>query len=424
MISRKDADDDTVERRSWQLGLGLAIVVVLIFLAGVLSRKSAAFEVWQAQLPVKLTGLLTPGLLSPSHQRFGARCSTCHQAAFTSVGDAACTECHKAVARHRNKPGQAAATSPEPPCIDCHIAHQNKAAVVDTRSAPCVACHNGQEARLAANRDFGEAHEPFRLTIFDGTKETRLREGAATLPRERSGLKFSHAAHLKKDGVSSPEGQTILGCTGCHRPDAAGQGFNPPQMESDCQQSGCHRARFAEPMRGVVPHVSVRALMDRMRSFFAARLADDPAESRQRCGGANPAGSAGRRLLDCANDLARDAAARSVFRPSGDDLGCALCHELAETSQREAPWKIEPVRWTARWHASADFPHVRHSTINCGDCHSKSSSKEAADVSIPGIAKCRECHAGTTANQGRIATGCADCHAFHRHAAALPEEAR
>jgi hypothetical protein len=424
MTNRQDADVDAAERNGWRLGLVLAIGVLLVFLAGIVARTSPSFEAWQARLPIKLTGLLTPDSLSPAHQRFGAQCSTCHQAAFTAVGDAACVECHKAVARHRNKPGPSTATSPEPPCIDCHIAHRNKAAVVDTRSAPCVTCHSRQEARLAANRDFSDAHAPFRLTLFSGNQETRLREDAATLLREKSGLKFSHAAHLKKDGVSSPEGQTILGCTSCHQPDAGGQGFNPPQMESSCQQSGCHRARFAAPMRGVVPHVPERVLMDRMRSFFAARLADDAAEFRQRCVGANPAGSAGRRLLDCANDLARDAAARSLFRASGEDLGCALCHELAETGQREAPWKIEPVRWTVRWHASADFPHARHSTISCGDCHSKSSSKEAADVSIPGIAKCRECHAGATAAEGRIATGCADCHAFHRHAAALPEGLR
>lgn len=421
MADRPDTGGDVAERRSWQLGLAVAIVVLLIFLAGILTRTSPAFESWQAQLPVTLTGLLTPGSLTPAHQRFGARCSTCHRDAFTTVGNDTCVECHKAVAGHRTKAEPAAGNTPEPPCIDCHITHRNKAAVVDARSAPCIDCHIRQEARLAANRDFGKAHAPFRLTLFNGKQETRLRDDAATVPRENSGLKFSHAAHLKADGVSSPEGQTILGCTSCHRPDAAGLGFTAPRMDAGCQQSGCHRARFAEPMRGVVPHASVRVLMDRMRGFFAARLADDPAEFRQHCAGASPAGSTGRRLLDCANELARGAAARSIFRQAGDDPGCALCHELSETGQREAPWKIEPVRWTAKWHASANFPHAKHSTIRCNDCHSKSSSKEAADVSIPGIAACRQCHDGTTPAPGRLATGCADCHAFHRHAAALAE---
>jgi hypothetical protein len=421
---RPDADGDAAERRSWQLGLALAGVILLLVLAGLFARASSSFEAWQARLPIKPTEFLAPGSLSPAHQSFGARCSTCHRTAFASVADPACVECHRTVGDHRNKPEPAAAASPEPPCITCHIAHQKKAAVVDTRSAACVDCHAREEARLGANRDFGEAHAPFRLTIFDGKKETRLREDAAPVPREKSGLKFSHAAHLKVDGVASPEGQTILGCTSCHRPDEAGRGFNPPQMEAGCQQSGCHRARFAEPMRGVVPHVSVRELMDRLRTFFAARLADDPVEFRQRCGSMSQTGNAGRRLLDCANDIARDAAARSLFRQSGDELGCALCHELMETGHREAPWKIEPVRWTARWHSSASFPHSRHSTINCGDCHSKTSSKNAEDLSIPGIAKCRECHAGTTGSRGKLATGCADCHAFHRHAATSPEELR
>jgi hypothetical protein len=225
MADRPDTGGDVAERRSWQLGLAVAIVVLLIFLAGILTRTSPAFESWQAQLPVTLTGLLTPGSLTPAHQRFGARCSTCHRDAFTTVGNDTCVECHKAVAGHRTKAEPAAGNTPEPPCIDCHITHRNKAAVVDARSAPCIDCHIRQEARLAANRDFGKAHAPFRLTLFNGKQETRLRDDAATVPRENSGLKFSHAAHLKADGVSSPEGQTILGCTSCHRPDAAGPGL-------------------------------------------------------------------------------------------------------------------------------------------------------------------------------------------------------
>lgn len=421
---RQDADGDAAERRSWRFGLVLAGLILLLFLAGIFSRTSASFEAWQAKLPVKLTGFLTPGSLSQAHERFGAQCSICHQAAFSAVADPACVECHKAVGEHRNSPEPATAGPAPPRCVACHSAHRNKTAVVDTRSMACVDCHTRQEARLAANRDFGEAHAPFRLAVFDGKKETTLREDAPVPPTEKSGIKFSHAAHLKAEGVSSPEGQTILGCTGCHRPDESGQGFKPPQMESGCQQSGCHRARFAEPMRGVVPHANVRELMDRMRTFFAARLADDLVEFRQRCGGTNQTGSTGRRLLDCANDIARDTAARTLFRQSGDELGCALCHELAETGHREAPWKIEPIRWTANWHPSANFPHARHATIQCSDCHSKSSSKKATDLSIPGIAKCRECHAGTAASAGKLATGCADCHIFHRHAAAPSEAAR
>lgn len=422
--SRPDADGDAAERQSWRLGLALAGVILLLWLAGLFARTSPPFEAWQARQPISLTGLLAPSHLTPAHERFGARCSTCHQSAFTAVADAACMECHKSVGIHRNEPGPATAASPDASCRGCHAAHRSKAAVVDTRNPACIDCHARQEARLAAIRDFGDSHPPFRLTIVGGSKDTKLREDAANPPREKPGLKFSHAAHLKPDGVASPEGQTMLGCTSCHRPDDAGHGFDPPQMEATCQQSGCHRARFAEPMRGVIPHTTVRELMDRMRTFFAARLADDPVEFRQQCGGTNPAGNTGRRLLDCADGIARDAAARYLFRPSGDELGCALCHEVVVTGRREAAWKIEPVRWTARWHSSANFPHSRHATIGCLDCHAKANSKEASDLSLPGIAKCRECHAGTTGSQGKVATGCADCHAFHRHPPAPLEEAR
>lgn len=419
-----DPDGGAAEGRGWRLGVALAGLILLLFLAGVFAGASPSFEAWQAKLPVTLTGLLTPGSLSPAHERFGARCSLCHQAAFNAVADSACTECHKELGAHRIAPDAASAGPSSPRCAACHAAHRNKAAVVDTRSTPCVDCHSRQDERLAANRDFGAAHAPFRVAVFDGKKVTMLREDAPVSPTEKSGMKFSHAAHLKADGVSSPEGQTVLGCTSCHRPDEAGQSFKPPHMESGCQQSGCHRARFEEPIRGVVPHVTVRELMDRMRTFFAASLADDAVEFRRQCGGTNPTGSAGRRLLDCANDIARETAARTLFRQTGEDLGCALCHELVETGHRETPWKIEPVRWTTHWHPSASFPHARHATLDCGDCHSKASSKKANDLSIPGIAKCRECHAGIAGARGKLATGCADCHIFHRHAATASEAAR
>jgi hypothetical protein len=412
------------ERRSWQLGITLASVILLLFLATLLTRTSLPFEAWQARLPITLTGFLTPGSLSPAHELVGARCSTCHRTAFTGVADSACVDCHAAIGKHREKVKPGPDPSLDPPCIACHIAHRNKAAVVNTRSATCVDCHARHETRLGAIRDFGETHAPFRLAIFDGKKETGVREDAAIAPREKPNLKFSHAAHLREDGVASPEGQTILDCTSCHRLDEAGRSFDPPRMEAGCQQSGCHRARFADPMRGVVPHASVRELMDRMRAFFAARLADDPVEFRQRCGGTGQTGSAGRRLLDCAHENARDAAARSLFRQSGDELACALCHELVDTGHREVPWKILPVRRTAKWHSSAEFPHFRHTTIKCGDCHSKGRSKEAADLSIPGIAKCRECHAGPAGSQGKLSTDCADCHSFHRHRAAQLEATR
>lgn len=402
-------------------GLTLAAVLLVPFCAALLTLVSPAFEAWQAQQVVKLTGWLDPAPLSRAHGQFGHRCTVCHQQPFVAVADAACTECHQTTGRHVTDAEKAARARAR--CTDCHALHAAKAEAADGRGAPCIECHARQETRLAEVRDFARSHPPFRLSFNVGDTAVRVRENASPAPAEQPNLAFSHEVHLAADGVSSPEGQTVLHCADCHRPDAGGRGFLAPDMATSCQQSGCHGMRFAKPLRGVVPHGAVRDVFERTRNAQARRLADAPEDAAKECGWpARPAASH-RQLLDCADAASRGFLAGSLFRQQGDAPGCALCHQLAESSAADAPWKVAPVRMSRRWHATAWFPHRRHASVKCADCHDKSGSTRAEDVAIPGITRCRECHGGDSFGDSKVGLTCADCHDYHRFSKSPPDPA-
>lgn len=53
------------------------------------------------------------------------------------------------------------------------------------------------------------------------------------------------------------------------------------------------------------------------------------------------------------------------------------------------------------WQPLAVFPHARHGTVDCGECHDKANSNKSEDMSFPGIKKCRECHGGGRGPRGK-----------------------
>lgn len=398
-----------------RLGLGLAAFILLaFFVLPMLPLASPPIDKWQAGLPVRLTESVNPGPLSAGHAVSGMKCSACHQRAFRGVTDAACTKCHERVSAHLSAHSQHADRLGETRCTHCHASHEGKADAIRDGSSRCVGCHKRVEGTVAEARDFGSSHPPFHLTVPAGRKVVRVREDEKKMPPEKAGLKFSHQVHLDKEGVSSPDGRTVLNCRDCHKLEESGMHFAPMEMEMTCQQSRCHRLRFADPGAGIVPHGSEREVMNRLRNFYADWLADSPARAAKLCAATATAGNIVRRTLDCAGDLAHRNAASSLFRQAGENLECALCHEITETEERDVPWKVAPVRSRHDWQPRAAFPHARHDTVGCSDCHDKADSKSSEDLSFPRIGKCRECHAGARATSGRIKSSCQSCHRFHR----------
>lgn len=398
-----------------RLGFGLAALILVILLAlPMMTRVSPDFESWQARLPFALTGLHNPGALAGGHGLFGSKCSTCHQHAFQGVADIACTKCHARVGGHLAANASHENAAGEVRCADCHSAHEHKADATRNSSAPCLGCHQHHDNDVAKVRDFGTDHPPFHLTVFTGKDSTRIRQDQATIPVEKSGLKFSHQVHLAPKGVSTPDGDTVLTCGSCHRLEESGTHFAPMKMEMTCQQSRCHKQRFAEPARGVIPHGSEAETMNLLRNFYANWLAEDPARIATGCGTHGSAPNAVRRALDCVESLALQHAASTLFRETGEKLQCALCHELTKTDSKDVPWKLVPLRINRDWQPKAVFGHAKHDTVACTKCHDKTNSRSSGDISFPRIEKCRECHAGSKGAGAKIKSSCQSCHRFHR----------
>lgn len=393
-----------------RLGLLLAAFILLLFLLlPMLPGISTALDDWQADLPVTLNGSWSPGPLAGGHALFESKCSVCHKQPFQAIADTVCTGCHKQGGHLGNGALQAKVFGGMR-CTDCHTDHKGRERLRHD-DGRCVDCHGEirqryADTRLGDVRDFADSHPAFHLTLSDGVGRVRQ----ADAPVERSGLKYSHKVHLDKEGVSSPQGNIVMRCQDCHKLEASGRNFAPMAMEKTCQQSGCHRLDFTEPAEGRVPHGSVEAVMERLRAFYAQRLADNPVE-RAGCANLHGAGDPVGRMLDCASELARRNAEASLFRKG---VECGECHELVADQAMSQPVRIAPVRINRDWMPGANFVHARHETMDCAVCHDKKASQASADIAMPGIGKCRECHAGKHPVKGRVVTACDSCHQFHR----------
>lgn len=398
-----------------RLALALAACILLAFVALPLLRAlpggAGLLEVVQGALP-KLAAAWSPGPLAGGHALFGAKCASCHQQPFQPVADAVCTGCHRDTGGHLADAGLQLKLAGKPRCTACHADHQGRERLRQS-GGDCAGCHGDIRrihpgSKLGDARDFATAHPAFHLTLPGADGPRRVPQ--AGRPLEQPGLKYSHKLHLDKSGIATPDGDTVMQCRDCHKLDAAGEHFSPMTMRQSCQQSGCHRLDLAEPLDGRVPHGSVQAAMGSLREGYASWLAESAA-NRAACAVPSAGQDAVQQMRACAAQLARLAAAESLFGAKGQ---CRECHEIAPGADQDVPWQIVPPRVSRDWQPSVRFPHARHATMKCQDCHDKQNSQSSADVSLPDIAKCRSCHAGALPASGRLATGCDGCHRYHR----------
>jgi predicted CXXCH cytochrome family protein len=200
--------------------------------------------------------------------------------------------------------------------------------------------------------------------------------------------------------------------------------MQPVRMEEHCQS--CHRLDFepADPARQV-PHGAVTRVVQTLHEYYSARYLEgypDPlAEARPDRRVARPGVQLSpgerKRLLAAASDKAWRVARDLIERRT-----CQDCHVVevvaGEGGGEGVPWRVLPVLLTTAWMPKAHFDHARHATTlsDCDSCHEARESHEAADVLMPRIAACRECHGGTEdirTAQNRVASTCMLCHSFH-----------
>jgi len=424
---------------SWLLFLGILLGALLIPASGLFDPE------WQATLresPLPDDRLWLSGPLADPHQIVNASCEACHQQPFVQVRDSACLDCHASHLReHAPELGGVLAAVRRSSCTDCHREHDGTAWLVRQDDALCATCHRDLPALAGARyehrpaTDFLRDHPPFRVTTvqaapgaLSGSERVVQRGLPGPAFTDPSGLIFPHELHLDPAGLEVAGGPVVLDCGDCHQPDAGGARFAPVQMTAHC--ADCHRLDFdpAEPERQV-PHGPIERVLTTLDEFYARRyleeFADPLATARPAAGQRRPGPPLTAAAREAALERAR-AQAELVARDLIERRSCANCHEISvdEGAPPAARWRLQPVVLTTAWMPAARFSHQAHGTslTPCASCHAAATSGTSADILMPEITVCRDCHAGSSVPRGAsnlLASGCATCHSFHQDTAPL-----
>jgi hypothetical protein len=405
-------------------GTGLSIRKPALWLAGLITLLFIALPIAYSLHPgfhqfaqkyhLIFDEPLNAGNMSPGHRALSMKCDTCHQTPFAPVSNQACENCHKAVAHHIPDPILHSKVFSTFRCSSCHLDHRGRIGLIRHDTQQCVECHGNikkhhAETRLSNIHDFSVDHPTFQLTFKSGpdSQDKRVRQNDKAQLVEHSGIKFSHQEHFDKALIELPGDKTRdIDCADCHVPTEAGTGFEPMSMPLTCQQSKCHSLELTPPIEGrKVPHASEKVVMTMLRELFTSRAVNQVAQ-----------GSTALADIKLARAWAeRETNRNAVALFTKEEEGtCLECHEITQDpANKEASWKVAPVRITEHWLPKAHFPHDKHNTVKCTSCHDVLKSDKSSDVAIPTIAKCRECHVGSKETKTRVSSTCDTCHNFH-----------
>jgi hypothetical protein len=376
-------------------------------------------------LPVASRGLWQAGELAASHHFFGRECTTCHAGGFVTVQDAACKTCHAGTPGHADPARFDMALLGDDRCAFCHRDHNGADALVRADQELCSDCHGALSSHGAGlpkqldAADFGTAHPAFVVTLPQWGPDNEyipVRAALATRGiKESSGLRFPHDLHLAAEGIRGPGGDEVLNCASCHQPEPGGARIRPIDFEDQCQR--CHLLTFS--VRGAdrqVQHGKVAEVGFAVQEFFAREALeggfdqiDAPTIVRAR---RRPGQSVTPQERAEALTWARDQATRTLDNLF-DGQACSTCHSSYRDEQGQ--WNVKPVRVTGAWFPRANFTHRRHETMACGDCHKATTSSDSADLLLPDIDNCRQCHGGEHA-EDKVPSTCISCHGFHTKA--------
>jgi len=403
------------------------------------------------------------GPLSSAHASLKNDCQSCHVEPFVAVTDKACVNCHtgehKAMSMaHANAPTAMLLAARHPPgvgerilagfartfnkpqgrCVDCHTEHEGTGPMPATPQKFCADCHDGMQGRLKAAghpttladaADFGTSHPEFRPLVRPAPGDKLVRTTLAKGVVDYNGLKFPHDMHLQATGgvarmAASFRGRHDFGkkleCANCHRVEADGVRVKPVEMERDCAM--CHSLAF-ETVGGVTrtlrhgePDQVVADLTAYYRSTPPSRPLQLGGMQRRRPG----AYAEGQVYNIYFNEVAvrpgrAQDAVRAVFSKGG---ACYDCHTIF-APQAGSGWRVAAVSQTPRYLQKGWFDHDAHRETECADCHiAAPASKQSADLLVPGLRQCRDCHVGeggarVVKVQTATESPCAMCHEYH-----------
>ena len=396
--------------RRWRLLLSVSLPLLALLWLG-----------WQGAAGQQ--ELYTSGPVSAAHAVFGDRCEVCHvtQAGVfrRHVTDQACLVCHDGPIHQDEQVFT-------PPCGACHVEHKGALRLAHTDDWSCTQCHAGLQTKSGSSEfelvveGFNTGHPEFAV----------LRSGRG----DPGTIKLNHEAHLRPD-LRGPTGPVQLECASCHRPPGASAPW--PYGEAQFQTVAasaegdvlaavptsaymapieyakhcvsCHPLQFDERFADTVPHKEPKVVYEFLLAKYRQYIARHPAELRhvprrtRRLPGKPP--PAPPRTLTPARWVAQRVAEAEqlLWRKT-----CKECHALRDTGGA-LPEVAEPAI-PVRWLPQAEFDHEPHRLLACTACHAgTASSKETADVLLPGIETCQQCHRPVEAAEAR----CFECHRYH-----------
>jgi hypothetical protein len=229
-------------------------------------------------------------------------------------------------------------------------------------------------------------------------------------------VKFGHEVHMKA-GLRGPDGPTQLQCASCHTLESKdgrlGPAISTANFEDHCET--CHRLEFHRRVAQVLPHDKPEVVLafarQALTEYIAANpgdvnLVDPPLDPRILTPRPGPAGNAAewiRRAMEDTQTL--------MWRKT-----CIECHTPTPA------FEIPEAQIKDRWMTGARFDHTAHQLVACAECHgSAAASKVTADVLLPGVATCQQCH-----RPGRAAASanCSECHVYHDWSKAKPVDSK
>jgi len=431
--SRTSLDAAGLRKRPWALGLG-ATILVLCLIVPLLSAIITPLGHTLRSLPVVPSDhAWSSGAVSQAHAHIAQRCELCHTTPFMPTQNEACLSCHRDTPHHVEQPLLDAGLFDDFRCGSCHHEHTGKASIIRHDETLCVRCHENLKEIVAATKldnaeHFGDSHPQFRPTIIrqvaDKQLELRLSLDKREELKEEPNLEFPHATHLKAEGIRSPtRGSVKLACGDCHQQEPGGGLMTPIAFEAHCHE--CHQLNIPGDIEREAPHGDLKAALHAIDDYFAGwalrggypnEFAPKVVQLRRRPG--EPLTEEARRDAQAwATDMAKMATSEMLGYTT-----CGVCHKAEPTGQGEGAdaWKLAPVNIPHAWFPKSRFSHQQHATQPCKDCHEKvDASETSADINLPGIETCRQCHGGANAGEGQLASTCITCHEFHR-----AEEAR
>lgn len=417
-------------RFSWILALATVLLLGLAPLAEYLWTGEE--ETVHGARP--LSSLWISGPLLPAHQVvLGNDCGACHRSAFVQVRDEACQQCHSDVNNHL------AATHPgldelgefadfdQFACQNCHKEHNEPQNIVSGSDKLCRTCHENMNPAIEGFSPHD--HPEFALNLLqpevrqlNGTLRVdwqRQKIAREDQPKESNHLKYPHDLHLDVEAVRHPLRDDALQCADCHTLSSDREHFEAISMEQHC--ADCHDLSFDErnPQKQL-PHGSPQAVFDALEAHFVKL-----AFSEQRSSGFERRRLPGRQRDDENCDKDYDCARGQALREADRQFsqrGCITCHQVDQLPGAEGVerWQVLPVRLNPDWYRDARFDHQSHLTQSdetgdelCLSCHEAGTSTTSADILMPSLQQCTNCH-GDKSVGGRVAVNCVACHGYHR----------